>query len=121
MTFQELKTHCLSRKGAYEDYPFGPEPLVVKVVSKIFVLVSNKSGKISISLKCDPFLAQNLREQYPSVTPGYHLNKEHWNTVLLDSSIPHSEILWMIDHSYEMVVKGLTSEEKKALSSTSYT
>lgn len=115
MEFAAIKNHCLSKKGAYEDYPFGPEPLVVKVQSKIFALISDKSGKVSISLKCDPFLAQNLRQQYNSVTPGYHLNKEHWNTVLLDGSIPDPEIFWMIDHSYEMVVKRLPQEEKNKL------
>jgi predicted DNA-binding protein (MmcQ/YjbR family) len=107
-----LKKHCMSRKGAYEDYPFGPETLTIKVSGKIFALFSQKSRKLFVSLKCDPFMAQNLRQQYEEITPGYHLNKEHWNTLSLDSSIPEHEILWMADHSYEMVLKGLTKEEK---------
>lgn len=116
MNLLEIKNHCLSRKGTYEDFPFGPEPLVIKVASKMFALISVKAGKVYISLKCDPFVAHNLRQQYPSVTPGYHLNKEHWNTILVDGSVPDSEICWMIDHSYEQVVKGLSKEEKKKLS-----
>jgi predicted DNA-binding protein (MmcQ/YjbR family) len=111
----EIKEYCLSKKGAYEDYPFGPEALVMKVESKIFAIISDKQGKISISLKCDPILAQNLRYQYKAVTPGYHLNKEHWNTVFLDGSIPDSEIFWMIDHSYEIVVNRLTREERSKI------
>lgn len=117
MDFQNLKSYCLSKNGAYEDYPFGPEPLTIKVRSKIFVLVNEKARRLSISLKCDPFVAQNLRDQYTSIIPGYHLNKEHWNTVLLDGSISDSEIQWMIGHSYEMVIKGLTKDEKNHLSS----
>jgi predicted DNA-binding protein (MmcQ/YjbR family) len=112
MDFNDLRRYCLSKKCAYEDYPFGPEPLTIKVGSKMFAILSDDT-KTSLSLKCDPFVAQSLREQYTSVKPGYHLNKEHWNTVFPDCTIPDSEILWMIDHSYDLVVKSLTKEEKK--------
>lgn len=115
MDLIQIKKHCLSKAGAYEDYPFGPESTVVKVQSKMFSLIAEKAGKVHISLKCDPFVAQNLRQQYIAITPGYHLNKEHWNTVVVDGSIPDSEIYWMIDHSYEMVLKGLTKAEKEQL------
>lgn len=115
MEFEQIRNYSLSKTGATEDFPFGPEPLVIKVMSKMFALISFKNCKINISLKCDPFVAQSLRQQYESVTPGYHLNKEHWNTVILDGTIPDSEIYWMIDHSYEMVVKGLTKAEKGKL------
>lgn len=115
MDIREIRDYCLSKKGSYEDYPFGPETMTIKVASKIFAIVSDKSGKTYISLKCDPFVAQNLRQQYSSITPGYHLNKEHWNTVALDGSVPDAEIRWMIDHSYEMVVKGLSKEAKADL------
>lgn len=116
MELQEIKDYCLIKAGTAETYPFGPEPIVFKVLSKIFVLLSVKNNKISLSLKCDPFLAQNLRMQYLAVKPGYHLNKEHWNTVTIDGTIPESEIYWMIDHSYEMVVRSLSKAEKISLS-----
>jgi predicted DNA-binding protein (MmcQ/YjbR family) len=115
MDFNGIKNCCLSMNGAYEDYPFGPETIVFKVESKMFALFSCNSNRLSISLKCDPFLAQSLREQYSTITPGYHLNKHHWNSILIDGSIPESEIRWMIEHSYQLVVKRLTREEKRKL------
>lgn len=115
MSFESLKNYCLSKLGAFEDYPFGPSPLVIKVSSKMFALISETDDRLSISLKCDPFLAENLRQQYPSVIAGYHLNKRHWNTVYINDSIPESEIYWMIDHSYEIIVKSLTKAQKVEL------
>lgn len=112
MKLKEVINYCLTKQGAFQDYPFGPEPTVIKVSSKMFALISLKDGHVNTSLKCDPMLAQNLRQQYESVKPGYHLNKEHWNTVVIDGSIPVSEIMWMIDHSYELIVKSLTKMEK---------
>lgn len=117
MDFNQIKSYCISKTGAYEDYPFGPDTLVVKAESKMFALLSQSGNKVTISLKCDPFVAQNLRQQYAAVKPGYHLNKEHWNTVTIDDSIPDSELRWMVDHSYDMVVKGLTKAEKARLAS----
>lgn len=105
MDAKDIIKYCLSKENTYEDFPFGSEPLAVKVNSKIFALISEKNGKTCISLKCDPFVAQSLRQQYPSVTPGYHLNKQNWNTVTLDGSVPDKELVWMIDHSYELVIK----------------
>lgn len=99
--------YCLSKKGAAEDYPFGPSPLVVKVGGKMFALLTKGDGTVSISLKCDPVIAVNLREQNEAVKPGYHLNKKHWNTVLLDGTIGQDELFAMVDHSYELVVRGL--------------
>lgn len=110
-----LTNYCLSKKGAFEDYPFGPDVLVIKLGSKIFALISERGGNLSISLKCDPFLADTLRQQYPSVTPGYHLNKRHWNTIKVNNSIPRDEIYWMIDHSYDLVFKSLTKSEKQKI------
>ncbi len=78
----------------------------------MFALISDKK---SISLKCDPYLSYTFRQQYPAITPGYHLNKEHWNTVILDGSVPHDEIEWLIDHSYDLVYNRLTKEEKKGI------
>jgi predicted DNA-binding protein (MmcQ/YjbR family) len=116
MKTSDIVKYCVSKKGAFEDHPFGPEPLVIKVASKLFAVISGTDNKGSVSLKCDPFLAQSLREQYPAVTPGYHLNKAHWNTVALDGSVPEQELLWMVDHSYELVYKSLSRAEKEALS-----
>lgn len=115
MDLHTILQYCLTKPGAYEDHPFGPEPTVIKTASKMFALISQKAGKTSLSLKCDPFLAQNLRQQYTAVTPGYHLNKEHWNTVLLDGSVPAAELYWMIDHSHALIIKSLTKAEKASL------
>lgn len=100
--------YCLSMKCAEKDYPFGPEPLVMKVGGKMFALISENV----VSLKCDPVIAENLREQHEAVKPGYHLNKKHWNSVTVDGTIPLDEIRDMIAHSYELVFKGLPKAER---------
>ncbi|OXM83858.1 MmcQ/YjbR family DNA-binding protein [Paenibacillus rigui] len=115
MSIQSLTRYCLTKKGSKEDYPFGDDILVIKVSSKIFAFITERNHQPSISLKCDPFIAENLRQQHPAVTPGYHLNKSHWNTVILDGSIPEQEICSMIDHSYELVFKKLVKVEKEAV------
>lgn len=107
MELESLRTYLLDKKGAAEETPFGPEVLVFKVVGKMFALIGWQDTPLRISLKCDPELALTLRHQYQAVQPGYYLSKKHWNTVTLDESIPHDEILGMIDHSYNLVVKGL--------------
>ncbi|GGH20789.1 hypothetical protein GCM10008013_18340 [Paenibacillus segetis] len=100
--------YCLMKTGATKDYPFGPDPLVIKVAGKMFALIfENKENYSYINLKCDPMIAENLREQHENVRPGYHMNKKHWNTITLDGSLPESDIFVMIDHSYDMVVKNL--------------
>ncbi|MCX7749063.1 MAG: MmcQ/YjbR family DNA-binding protein [Clostridia bacterium] len=110
-----ITEYCLAKKGALEDFPFGPDVLVLKVASKMFALISERRNRLNISLKCDPFLAQDLRQRFPSIEPGYHLNKKHWITVVVDGTIPDHEIYWMIDHSYELVLKGLTKQERESL------
>ena len=110
-----IAAYCLMKKGAFEDFPFGVDVLVIKVASKIFALVSMRGSKLNLSLKCDPFLAEELRQRHTAVTPGYHLNKKHWNTIIVDGSIPDQEICWMIDHSYDIVFKSLTKAEKESL------
>jgi predicted DNA-binding protein (MmcQ/YjbR family) len=104
MNVESLREYCISKKSVTESFPFDDETLVFKVSGKIFALVSLE-GDLSINLKCDPVLALELRERYSAVTPGYHMNKKHWNTVVLDGSIADKEILSWIDHSYELVVK----------------
>ncbi|HWR44136.1 MmcQ/YjbR family DNA-binding protein [Sporomusa sp.] len=109
---KDLFTYCLNKPGAIEDYPFGPDVIVIKVAGKIFALLSRRSGQDNLSLKCDPNYSEILRQQYPSITPGYHLNKRHWNTLLLDGSIPEKEIKGLIDHSYELVYKSLPRRKR---------
>ncbi len=115
MEANKIKEYCLSKKGAVEDLPFGPGVLVIKVADKMFALISGRLGKINLSLKCDPLLAEDLRQLHKSITAGYHLNKKHWNTIIVDGSIPESDLLWMIDHSYELVYKSLSKVERDNL------
>jgi predicted DNA-binding protein (MmcQ/YjbR family) len=112
MDLEQLRAYLLSRPGAVEDYPFGPQPLVVKVGGKIFALLSADSTPLQISLKCEPAHAQFLRDTFPAVRPGYHLNKEHWNTITLDGSIAEEGIQAMIDESYRLVVRGLRKAQR---------
>ena len=115
MDSKQFFTYCLCKEGALEDYPFGPDVIVMKVMGKMFALLSRREGQVILSLKCDPNYAELLRQQYVSILPGYHLNKRHWNTLLLDGSIPEKEIRGLIDHSYDLVVKSLTREKRARL------
>ena len=115
MEFESLRAYLLNKKGAFEDFPFGPEVMVFKVRGKMFALVALAESPLRINLKCDPELAIHLREFYKAIQPGYHMNKNHWNTVTLDNSIPYEEILTMIDDSYDLVVKGLKKFDKEKL------
>lgn len=111
----DILAYSLQKKGALEDYPFGPSPLVIKVGGKIFAFFMKGEKALHISLKCDPVIAANLREQHEAVRPGYHLNKKHWNTVVLDGSLPQSDIQAMVDHSYDLVVRSLPKAVRLAL------
>jgi predicted DNA-binding protein (MmcQ/YjbR family) len=102
MDIVTLREYCISKKGATESFPFGDDTLVFKVKDKIFALV-NLDGEHSINLKCDPALAIELRERYSDVTPGYHMNKKHWNTVMLNGSVPDKELFSWVDHSYDLI------------------
>src|SRR5258708_19968765 len=114
MDSQQLRAYCLSKKEAVETFPFGEDVRVFKVMGKVFALV-RVSASASISLKCEPTWAQILRQTYPAVKPGWHLNKEHWNSIQCDGSIPDEEILGMIDHSYELIVKSLPKKVRQTL------
>ena len=105
MNIEILHEYCLSKKDVTESFPFGDDTLVFKRSGKIF-LHANLDGALSVNIKCDPALAIELRERYSSVVPGYHMNKKHWNTVMLDGSIPDSEVFEWIDHSYDIVKTG---------------
>lgn len=115
MNLKQLRKYCTSKPGVSEDFPFDFETLVFKVGSKMFALTNIKSEDLRVNLKCDPLLAEQLRSTHKAIIPGYHMNKRHWNTVYLDGSIPEKEINRMIDHSYELVFKGLTKKEKENL------
>jgi predicted DNA-binding protein (MmcQ/YjbR family) len=107
MDLQILQTYLLTKKATTEETPFGPEALVFKVMGKMFALVAWEAEPLTITLKCEPGQALFLRDVYPAVKPGHYMNKDHWNTVTIDGSIPEPELWGMIDDSYELVVKGL--------------
>lgn len=115
MIYARAKAYLLSQPEAVEDYPFGPEAAVFKVRNKMFGLLMQGSGEARLNLKCDPDEALALRDIFPAVTPGYHMNKKHWNTVLLDGSVPEGEIERMIDNSYRLVVQGLPAARRPLL------
>lgn len=112
MTQEEFRKYCLAKKAVIEDFPFDATTVVFKISGKIFALADAASFS-RISLKCDPDKAAELRAKYPAVTPGYHLNKRLWNTIVLDGSIPDSVICSLIDHSYAMVLSGLNRAERQ--------
>lgn len=107
MDFSALRSCLASRLGAVEDFPFDTSTLVFKVGGRMFALVFTGEDPLRMNLKCDPPKAEILREIYPAVLPGYHMNKRHWNTVVLDGSIPEADLRAMIDESYALVVRGL--------------
>jgi predicted DNA-binding protein (MmcQ/YjbR family) len=114
MDIETIREYCLRKKGTEEGMPFGDDTLVFKVMGKMFLLM-NLDGDLSINLKCDPGKAIELREQYPVVTPGYHMNKTHWNTVMIDGSVPEKEIKSWIDDSYDLVAASLTKIRQEEL------
>jgi predicted DNA-binding protein (MmcQ/YjbR family) len=107
MDHKTVEDYVLSMPGARRDYPFGEGVAVYKVgddaKAKMFALVAEGKDPVRISLKCDPLLAETLREKYESVMPGYHLNKKHWNTVVLTGQLPWEEVQGLIRHSYQLV------------------
>ena len=115
MNYEDAKAYLLSKPEAVEDYPFGADVLVPKVKGKMFATLSFDKGTPYMNLKRDPNQAYELRDLFDAVKPGYHMNKRHWNTVILDGSIPDGEIMRMIDHSYTLVVKKLKKVEREAL------
>jgi len=106
MDIEVIRAYCLTKKGVEEGFPFDDTTLVIKVGGKIFVLM-NLEGDPSMNLKCDPDRAVDLREANPAIIPGYHMNKKHWNTVVLDGSLSKKLILEMINHSYDLVFQSL--------------
>jgi len=115
MNAAELRDRCLSLTGAEETFPFGPRTSVFKVAGKMFALSQLAADSLCVSVKCEPALAQALRETHAAVIPGYHLNKRHWNTVMLDGSLPEETVRDMIEDSYDIVVSKLPQAKRRAL------
>jgi predicted DNA-binding protein (MmcQ/YjbR family) len=114
MNIEKLRAYCLSKREVTEEFPFDEVTLVFKVTGKIFAL-TNLDGDFSVNLKCDPELAIELREQYPSVQPGYHMNKMHWNTVFIDGSVSDKILLEWVDHSYNIVLSQFPKKIRERL------
>ena len=112
MNVESFREYCLSKPAATEGTPFGPDNIVFKVAGKMFALLALDEVPPAVNLKCDPDLALELRDRYEQVQPGYHMNKKHWNTVVLDGVIPEKEIRKMIDDSYELVVQSLPKTKR---------
>lgn len=104
MDFEMLNKYLINKSGTKMELPFGPDTLVYKVVGKMFAILAWQDDPLRISLKCDPEEAILLRRKYPAVLPGYHLSKTHWNTIVINGSIPDKEIIQMVDESYRLVV-----------------
>lgn len=111
----KLRQHCLDLPGAAETFPFGPETSVFKVEGKMFALSRLAGSPLSVSVKCEPALAEQLRQMHRAVTAGYHLNKKHWNTVVLDGSLPERMVKDMVEDSYDLVVSRLPASRRRAL------
>ncbi len=103
MNVEEIRKYCIVKPGVTESLPFNDTALVFKVAGKMFALLDLSDDSRGITLKCDPAMAIELREKYSAVTPAWHFNKKHWNTVYIDGSIPDKEIFGWIDHSYKLV------------------
>jgi predicted DNA-binding protein (MmcQ/YjbR family) len=114
LDIESFRIYYLSRKGVSESFPFDENTLVFKVMGKIFALTNIEVFE-TVNLKCDPEKAVTLREQYPEILPGYHMNKKHWNTVEVHGSLGDQLLRSLIDHSYDMVVAGLPKKLQSSL------
>jgi predicted DNA-binding protein (MmcQ/YjbR family) len=111
MNIEELREYCLAKPKVTESFPFDEYTLVFKVMGKMFLLAALETPELSINVKCNPELAVELREKYSCVKPGYHMNKAHWNTVLVPDA-PTKQLIEWIDHSYNLVVDGLPKKDR---------
>jgi predicted DNA-binding protein (MmcQ/YjbR family) len=114
MLLEEIRSYCLSKKGVTEDFPFGGDTLVFRVMNKIFLLTGADTPEedFRINLKCDPEYAIELREKYEDIIPGYHMNKVHWNTVFTNRTLQKKLVCTLIDHSFELIVNSLPKKLK---------
>ena len=115
MNVEDFRTYCLAKKYVTESFPFDKETLVFKVANKMFALLSLEKIPPSANLKCDPERAIELRDCFPEIIPGYHMNKKHWNTVEIDSGLQNDFVCKLIDHSYELIVQSLPKKVQKEL------
>ncbi|MFI2349527.1 MmcQ/YjbR family DNA-binding protein [Streptomyces sp. NPDC019443] len=115
MTPQELRAFCLEFNAAVEEFPFGPETSVFKVLGKLFALSALDAEPLRVNLKCEPEIAVQLRADHPAVVPGYHMNKRHWNTVTV-GELPDRMVRELVEDSYDLVVAGLPRAERLRLS-----
>jgi predicted DNA-binding protein (MmcQ/YjbR family) len=115
MHIESFAEYCLSKKGVEEGFPFDEVTLVMKVMGKIFAITGLDTEEFKVNLKCDPERAIELREEYGEIQPGFHMNKKHWNTVNFEGELNDTFLKELIDHSYDMVVKGLTKKMRNAL------
>lgn len=115
MNIEEFRHYCLAKKAVTEEFPFDTVTLVFKVAGKMFALTGLDAETFSVNLKCDPEYALELRERYPEVQEGYHMNKKHWNTILFEGSLDDALLMSLIDHSYDLVVKGLPKKIRDEL------
>lgn len=111
MHIESLREYCLSKPDTEEVFPFGPDTLVYKVNGKIYLLAGIDAQPARFNVKCDPDKAIELRDEYPAVLPGYHMNKKHWNTIVLDGSISDHLLKEWIDHSYDLVSKPISRKK----------
>lgn len=110
-----MRDWCLRQPGAVEEFPFGDQPSVFKVAGKIFALSALDRDPLEVSVKCEPGLALMLRDSHPAIRPGYHLNKQHWNTITIDGSISDQHLRDMIEDSYDLVVSALPKRLRDGL------
>jgi predicted DNA-binding protein (MmcQ/YjbR family) len=114
MDIETFREYCISKKGVTEEFPFDSQTLAFKVGGKIFALTDVENFR-SANLKCDPERAIELREMYPGIIPGYHMNKKHWNTVAMDQTVPYKLKKELIDHSYDLIFASLPKKEREKL------
>ena len=115
MNIESLREYCLSKKAVEEGFPFGEDTLVFKVMNKIFLLVSLNANPLQFNAKCEPDKAIELREEYDAIKPGYHMNKKHWNTVIINGSVSNKLLKEMIDDSYNLIVQSLPKKAREEL------
>ncbi|MCD4736352.1 MAG: MmcQ/YjbR family DNA-binding protein [Bacteroidales bacterium] len=114
MNIEEFRAYCLQKRGVTESFPFDQTTLVFKVLGKMFTLTDTEE-EFSVNLKCKPETAIELREKYPSVIPGYHMNKKHWNTVRINGSVCDDLLYQWIDESYRLVISKLPNKDRQLL------
>jgi predicted DNA-binding protein (MmcQ/YjbR family) len=113
MNIEQFREYCLSKAATSEDFPFGPDTLVLRVAGKIFAITGLDNERFAVNLKCDPDRATELREAHPEIQPGWHMNKKHWNTVDFEGALDPPLLRELIDHSYRLVVQSLKKSERE--------